>query len=172
MSAIWFAALTGDELLQARRAQGELAIANLPRVESGALPESGPFTVSFKFEPQRELVLVNGTVSGNIRVRCERCLESMRVAVDSDVRVALANGNSTDEPPDGYEIITMTDGQIRLVDLVEDEVLLAVPLVARHVDGQCGTLAGLLEQLRASATDETKSSPFAGLDELMRNKRN
>ena len=171
MSAIWFAALTGDELLKTRSLSDELAVASLARVKSVAMEDSGPFAVRFAFEPQQGLVLVTGTVSGHINVRCERCLESLCIEVDSELRVALDDGGSNEGLPAGYETISMTDGQVRLAELVEDEVLLAVPLVARHEDGQCGALAKQLEQLRASPASKATTSPFAGLDKLMRNKR-
>ncbi len=172
MSAIWFAALTRDELLQAGSLSGELAVANLPRVESVVLTGSGPFSVRFAFEPRQGRVLASGTVSGRLFVRCERCLDRMEVEVDSDVSVALTGDDAPAGQPDGYESVLMPDGTVRLFELVEDEILLAVPLVARHEAGQCGALAERLEKLRAGPEKDGTSTPFAGLDELMRGKRN
>lgn len=172
MSAIWFAALNRDELLQARRLRDELSVADLPRVNAVALGDGGPVTVSFEFEALDDRLLVSGTVAGRLFVRCERCLERMRIDIDSDVAVALTELEPAGEQPDDYEPVVMTDGTVRLFELVEDEILLAVPLVARHELGQCGALAERLEQLRAQAASEATTSPFAGLDALLRDKRN
>ena len=61
----------------------------------------------------------------------------------------------------GIEPVLAPDGRIALRDLVEEELLLVVPLVPRHEDeADCGRVA--------SDEADVRQTPFAGLGELLK----
>ena len=170
MSAIWFqktefARLVGEGVA----IDTELSICELPRVAAAALPGSGPFQVRFEFKTsQNNIVLVDGALSGQLKLRCQRCLDEMDVEIDSSLRLALlVHENQLELIPEDYEPLTIPAGEVRIVDLIEDEILLALPIAAKHTKDDCGTLNENVKSLRAS-TEPEKTAPFAGLAEMMR----
>jgi uncharacterized protein len=76
-------------------------------------------------------------VHGEVRVICQRCLKPLAVAVDSESSLVLArNDGEADEiesrlDDDSVDVI-VGSGAMDIMMLVEDEVLLALPLSPRH----------------------------------------
>lgn len=102
-------------------------------------------------------------VAAGLRLTCKRCLEAVGVEVHEDVTLWLARSQSeldaqplTAEGPDG--IVATKDMAVR--DLVEDQLLLALPYAPRH--GNCSA--------RSSAAPVMRQTPFAGLRGMLRGK--
>lgn len=78
-------------------------------------------------------------VQGQVEMTCQRCLGTMRHAVEIDRMVYLARTEleleRLDDMPDSDAILV--GERVDLVDLIEDEVLLGLPLAAMHEAGQC-----------------------------------
>ncbi|MFP5417555.1 MAG: YceD family protein [Gammaproteobacteria bacterium] len=79
------------------------------------------------------------TVQGRVEMTCQRCLGAMQHAIEIDRAVYLARTGleleRLDDMPDSDAILV--DERLDLVGLVEDEVLLDLPLAAMHEAGQC-----------------------------------
>jgi len=79
------------------------------------------------------------TVSGQVEMTCQRCLGSMQYVVEIDRMVYLARTEveleRLDAMPDSDAILV--GETLSLVDVVEDEVLLGLPLAAMHAEGEC-----------------------------------
>jgi uncharacterized protein len=100
-------------------------------------------------------------VAASLRVTCRRCLEAVDVALREDVTLWLARSQSeidaqplTAEGPDG--IVAAKDMAVR--DLVEDQLLLALPYAPRHED--CSA--------QGKAAPVERQMPFAGLRGMLR----
>ena len=78
-------------------------------------------------------------VHGEVELTCQRCLGGMQHAIEIDRVVFLARNETElerlDALPDSDAI--MVGESLNLVDLVEDEVLLGLPLAAMHAEGKC-----------------------------------
>jgi uncharacterized protein len=102
-------------------------------------------------------------VSGTLQLLCQRCLEAMPFEVGSDETLLLAASleEIDAEPADAHaadRVVAGRDMPVR--DLVEDELILAVPYAPRHES--CTA--------RPSPDAEAKQSPFAGLRGLLHGK--
>ena len=79
------------------------------------------------------------TVHGQVELTCQRCLGGLQHTVQIERVVLLARNEAElerlDELPDSDAILL--EETLNLVDLVEDEVLLGLPLAAMHEEGQC-----------------------------------
>ena len=79
------------------------------------------------------------TVHGLVTLTCQRCLTGMQHAIEIDRMVYLARSEAEaerlDELPDGDAILV--GERLSLLELVEDEVLLGLPLAAMHAEGKC-----------------------------------
>jgi len=83
--------------------------------------------------------LVLGEAQVNVTMRCERCLDGVDVALNSEINVLIKpnednlpeNPVTADESPDFHEF----DGKLlTLSELIEEELLLVMPLVPKHED--------------------------------------
>ena len=79
------------------------------------------------------------TVSGEVELTCQRCLGGMQHVVEIEHMLQLARNEAElerlDALPDSDAILV--GETLNLVDLVEDEVLLSLPLAAMHAEGKC-----------------------------------
>jgi uncharacterized protein len=119
--------------------------------------------------------LLEGAVQGEIELVCQRCLGPLRQPVSVALKLALVPEGQSPAVPAGFEAWEMPDEQQRpprVRDLVEDEVMLALPLIARHASrAECGTLSPLLtDEAAGEAASESgeggRDNPFAVLKGL------
>jgi DUF177 domain-containing protein len=102
-------------------------------------------------------------VSGTLSLRCQRCLEAMPLEVNTDETLVLAAtlAEIHAEPGDAHAPDRVVAGkEMSLRDLIEDELILAVPYAPRH---ESCSAAGADE-----AAGQAKALPFAGLRGMMR----
>ena len=99
------------------------------------------------------------SVAGRLMLRCQRCLEAMSHPLDVTARLLLVSPGQPwpeDEmAEDGFDAI-VAEKDMALLPLIEEEVLLALPLVPRHE--AC--------EPPAPTHDEREPSPFAVLAEF------
>jgi uncharacterized protein len=123
--------------------------------------------------------LLEGAVQGEVELVCQRCLGPLRQPVHLALRLALVPEGQSLAIPAGFEAWEMPGEQQRpprVRDLVEDEVILALPLIARHDRrADCERLSPLLTaETGGAAGDEAadergdvgRDNPFAVLKGL------
>jgi uncharacterized protein len=116
--------------------------------------------------------IVSGHVSAMLPLRCQRCFETYTLEVDAPISLALVEGiDEAAALPGHYEPLLVEERLIRPADLIEDELILAVPAIPRHEEGRCqppaGTLAEAAEGMDEECGDaQGKRRPFAVLASL------
>ena len=79
------------------------------------------------------------SVRGDVEMQCQRCLKPVSVAVDSDRLLYLAASEADADrleaalADEDIEVI-VADQNLDLAGVVEDEVLLSLPIVPMHAD--------------------------------------
>jgi uncharacterized protein len=115
------------------------------------------------------LVLVDGRMEGSLRVTCQRCLEPVDIRVAREIRVALVKAGDDTAVAEGFETWPLEQDTVTVRSLLEDELLLALPLVTVHADSAaCGELANRLLDLSAESAPAAQDHPFAVLKKLKR----
>lgn len=106
-------------------------------------------------------------LSGSMMLQCQRCLDGVEFRVDSFSRLRLVPAGEPwgdeDLEDDSYEALEL-DGLLNTRTLVEDEVLLSLPIIPLHE--QCGVPA--VVEGGAADPDSGVKSPFAALGKLKR----
>jgi uncharacterized protein len=149
---------------------GTLALSSLPRlVESLRNPagEAG-FKLIFARDPEGRGVLT-GEIEARLILTCQRCLGAMTLAVRSPLSLALVSG--LDEAlllPEELDPLLVPEEPLRLRDLIEDELLLALPQIARHEPGECDSGQGQVEKGEEAQGGAGGPHPFAILGALSR----
>lgn len=171
------------EDLVARQAQLEFCfpVASLPRLASLAAAADGPVTEPLP-ELQAALAFQPGTeghpqlhliVGGSVVVACQRCLKALDWPVNVDVRLTMVRMDREAEAlADPLDVLLLANGELLPDEVVEDEILAALPLAPRHGEGQhCVAPAGwdargLSVSGEAEAAEPTRR-PLAGLAALL-----
>jgi DUF177 domain-containing protein len=165
------AATRGLEVLrlarQGAQLDGELAWDALPRLVAAVSTPDGTgvhYSVEFAVDADGGL-RIEGECSAQVVLRCQRCMGDVTVKVVAPVQVAVTQGaeewRRLDPGVDPVELDE--DGRIDLESLLEDELLLALPLVPMHEDADCHAGDAQEEQHGDEAF-----RPFAALDGLIR----
>ncbi|MET0535475.1 MAG: YceD family protein [Steroidobacter sp.] len=152
--------------------------ADLPRLSEAGGREGSSVGANFQFTHFEGRPAVSGELHGAVVLTCQRCMQAVSVDVDDGFQVLIVEEERNDEPG-GYEPVIAKASRFDLRWLVEEQVLLALPLVPMHESQDCAESAvaassmGDDETLRddetdESADDEVRQQPFRNLRELMR----
>jgi len=121
-----------------------------------------------RFSRRKDLTVINGRIRTVFALDCQRCLESMSVTIDEPYELVFVQDEDRAEAlPDPLDPVILDEhGQIHVVDLFEDEVMLHVPAFPRHEDlSACKELKTEFGDLPADV-EEGKPNPFAALKDL------
>ncbi len=111
------------------------------------------------------------SVTADVTLLCQRCLSPLQWPVKSVGRAALvATVAEAERVPAELETVLAPEHRISIRDLVEEDLLLGLPLVPRHANDDCaGDRAGTLEGHGSAAEPAAETQrPFAQLSELLK----
>jgi uncharacterized protein len=144
----------------------EFPIAAFARLRDRLAETGGTAAVRAEFRRHGEVPTAELAVKARVVLECQRCLGPMPQELESVARLAFAPEDAPGVPPD-YEAIGGSPHRVDLASLVEDELLLSLPLLAVHGPGEaCGT-PGTPRETRDEKAREMRR-PFAGLKDLMK----
>ncbi len=148
-------------------------LGHFPRLsESLAEGASGVAEGCVSFGRERGLPVARVRVSAAPQLVCQRCLQPVAVPVQSDLNVLLVGSlERADALAPGCEAVVIEGGRVVPRDLVEEELLLGLPLVPRH-EASDSCPEAFEESGPVAATqpppEPDKQTPFAGLAQLLR----
>lgn len=166
------AAAVIDTLEFARGGQqlrGSLAVVDLKRLEDILFDTAG--TLAYVLRGSRDArnrPQIEVEVEGVLHLQCQRCLGLLEYeATVTNTLVVVPAGAQPDEELDDPEApdVIEANPELGVSGLVEDEVLLSLPLAPRHPEGTCRS------RLDHQEDAAQKPSPFAQLAELKRPQR-
>ena len=147
--------------------EGFTSLAKMDRLAAVLENRAGTVETQLDFgKDSQGIRFVHGTIRTELPLICQRCLEVMHYPVDLSLSLALvASVEQADRLPEGYEPLVLDSSTLSLTTLVEDELLLALPIVAMHPDSECSI------ETPVSADDDKddipgKPHPFASLAQL------
>lgn len=155
-------------MVSARRSfEGTLPVASLSRL--GGMLASADGMLQFELDFGRDelgISFVDVRVTAALSLICQRTLEPFVLPITVDTRLGLIRQEQEEAglPPDCEPLLVPEDGRLSLADVMEDELLLALPLVPVNPDS---TLPDeIISQDPDPAGDGLAESPFAVLREL------
>lgn len=151
-----------SRMVQARRSfHGTLPLASLGRLRESLAAADG--VADYDLEFGRDELGVDYLalhVKAELPLVCQRTLEVYRQPVEIDQRMGLiASEHEEAALPPGYEPLMVTDGEIRPADVIEDELILALPVVPLKP----GAPLDWNEEPDTAPAEEETPSPFAVL---------
>lgn len=126
------ATLDGRRMVAERRVfAGSLPLAGMSRLREDLAETGGEARFELEFgRDELGLDEVHVRVTAELPLQCQRTLETFFHPVEVDTRLGLID-NERDEAalPPGVEPLILADGTLEPAAVIEDELLLAVPLV-------------------------------------------
>jgi uncharacterized protein len=140
-------------------------VADLPEARHAQVSAGLAFATSADGRPQLSLHL-----QAQLMLPCQRCLQPFTWLLDETVELELAGteeqAQASTAPMDA--LVAGPEG-LDLPTVLEDEIIAALPLSARHPAG--ATCAVVLPLVEAQEDEATPVRPFAGLSALLRQQR-
>jgi uncharacterized protein len=156
------------EVAQGGRFEGEIELSDLKRLGellytdgSGGLDRK--ITVNFEFtRSEFDTPLLAGHLQTRLTLECQRCLQPMELPLSLDFSL-LVDASDDMVRQGGRDTLYSEDGYIDIAEVIEDEIILALPLVAMHDDTECNSNW----QVAATAAEPAeRENPFAVLQQL------
>jgi len=154
-----------------RSFEGELPLSVFDRLSGDLASTRGNAAYKVRFgTDERGHGFAEGRVRTELPLMCQRCLKPYSMAVERRWRIVLMDDPAEEELLDeGEDAFLVTDRGMKLSDLVEDELILAMPVVPMHPGGACDAPApGEADSPPEAVEDDATQKPFTGLSRLKR----
>ncbi len=152
-----------------RELRGEAALAGFDRLLEG-LPEQPERKVSWSLAGETDKLgrrFMSLRADAVVTLECQRCLQPFDLQLTAESRLELLESESeiededTEEDPDAPDRVAGSS-HFDVLELVEDELILALPYVPKHE--VCPSLPDALKSAEGGDTD--RPSPFSVLAKL------
>ncbi|NIL92977.1 MAG: hypothetical protein GTO71_00705 [Woeseiaceae bacterium] len=141
--------------------EGDLETLDPDKLPSGWRETQATGQLRFGFaDAQEALPQLEGEVSATIDVVCQRCLEPLSLPLAVELKLLFAADEAVDGGDD-FEVWELDEESIRPLDVVEEALIMALPLAAMHDNEKCRSPD------EAEAGESVTIRPFAALKSQM-----
>jgi uncharacterized protein len=159
---------------------------HFPRLSGILVSDQPQLDIRLKFDLHGGKPVIHGTLHGRVDLVCQRCMRPMQIEIDESISLTVGKPeddigaaqieieNEMSETDDWYADPT----RLNVVELVEEQVILALPLVPKHEDeSDCVVVQSNSSKARGKpakplgidgeSTRADTQRPFANLRELL-----
>jgi len=148
-----------------RRFDGQVPLAQLTRLQGLVADSEGECAYSLEFSRDDILQVsyVELSIDTALPLTCQRSMQRFLLPVKLVQKLGLIRDEDEESslPEDFEALLVPEDGQLRPLDLVEDELVLAVPVVPLSPDGE-----PVEADWAPTEEEKNKVNPFAALASL------
>jgi len=118
---------------------GTVKVAEMQRLNSMFDAGDDRVTVDLQFGvDEQRITFINGHLKATLPLTCQRCLEPFKYEIMSDFSVGIVNTlDEANALPGHYEPALTKEGHLALRELIEDEIILNLPIIPRHEVDVC-----------------------------------
>jgi uncharacterized protein len=143
--------------------EGVIALDELSRLTEMLKSDQAEIQVRFTFsDSEYDRSMVKGHVIAELSIECQRCLKPVLQLVELDFEL-LIDASDNIVQISGVDTLYSEDGNIDIFDVVEDELILGLPLVALHESGRCNEYWHVSDDVQ---TETDRENPFLVLKKL------
>lgn len=163
---------TRKAFLQEGTIGGEVSLDKLPRFLEGLANDAGTVSVELSFDlNESKQRIISGHLRAEVEVVCQRCLEPAAIALADDIKLALLKDEAAAESLDPeLDPWICEDYKLDIATLVEEQLILCMPLVSYHSSGDCisskSYVAGQAGPEGLAQSVQAEANPFAVLESL------
>lgn len=150
-------------MIAARRSfEGSLSFRDMPRLRESLANDAGVARYRIEFDRDAlQVPYIGLKVDARLALECQRTLEVFEQPVAIDERLGLI-AKEEDEAalPPGYEPLLTASGEVNLAEVIEDELILALPVVPVKPGFEAE------DATYSASPPESETNPFAALAAL------
>lgn len=144
-----------------KRLCGQVPLARMPRLCTSLQRIDGHVDVDLQFDRDAErLARMTGTAQALLVFSCQRCLEPVALEVCAEVNVVLLAPGERVVLQARQESTEVVGGSMPLTEMVEDELILSLPITPMHEESECRAVRTRQESPRVRQEED---NPFAVL---------
>ncbi len=151
--------------------KGKCLIKQFKRLKSVLASEQGEAMVTLKFDRAGPIPFVIGQISVEMQFKCQRCMNTMSKEMDIHFKLGFVqNDTQMERLPEEYEPYLLTTDENHLLDMLEEEILLALPLVPTHESDCSEYLQKQISEQNVeveTAEEKDRENPFSVLKDLL-----
>lgn len=120
--------------------QGTLRIQDMQRLRTSLADDDGKVFVKIQFGVDEQGIrFLSWHLETELKLQCQRCMEPFVYGIIGDFMSAVVNSEEEAQKlPEAYEPVQVDeDGMITILDMVEDELIIGLPIVPRHEQKDC-----------------------------------
>jgi len=152
-----------------RHLEGSIPLSKMSRIAEQATELRGDVSVSIDCSMGEDRVrALRGHIKAIVPMQCQRCMDEVEIPVDSHFALGVVDSEVFAEKlPEEYEpLMIEEDEKLFLQELIEDELILALPIVAMHPKEECKAGHTTEDDANLVQQESRQESPFAILKDL------
>ena len=152
----------------ATRYRVDVPFAQFTRLRGLLHDDNGSVVATFGFSRRKDYIVVSGRLGTTYTLQCQRCLNSLSLPIDEPFELVFVDSEAAAQRlPTEFDPVVLDDtGQIHIVDMLEDELLLLLPAIARHDESVGCPLAGGVQENHGEQERTRRHNPFEALKDL------
>lgn len=149
---------------QQGKLKGYMPLRQLTTLVADCRDDSGNLVADLQLDMQGRWPVMTGTLNAQVTLTCQRCLEAVDVVLQARPMLGFVQSEeAVEQLPESLEPYLFEEEEIPLAEVLEQELILALPIVAYHeqcqpVDYDSGD--------KPATGDEEKPNPFKVLEQL------
>ncbi len=150
--------------------ESDIPLADFPRLQEALASKRATIHVKVAIKKgEQQQVLMYLTIVASMELVCQRCLELMTFSTNATYQYMFIRDERDNVMlPEGYDVLEVaTKDPFNLKVLVEDELLLALPIIPTHEINECQQPAATLKA-EPIESEVIRSNPFSVLAQLKR----
>jgi uncharacterized protein len=118
---------------------GVSPLAEMSRLRPSMSSEGAVASAQFQFGTDEQGVcFLSGHVEAVLMLECQRCMEPFEYAIITDFALGVVHTlEESKQLPEQYDPVLVQDGQLALRELIEDELILNLPIIPKHAPESC-----------------------------------
>jgi len=124
---------------QARMLKGKVPISELQRFGAMLVDVDGNIDLDLSFSKGKQgRTLILGRARVTVGLICQNCMQAFRESLDCDINFQIVSNDREHELfEDDVDTVVCENIEISLADLIEDELIMSVPMIPRHSENEC-----------------------------------
>lgn len=114
--------------------KGTISLSELPRLTDLLYQNDGVVEVALSFgKDHKNYYYIKGHITAELSLKCQRCLEPVSYKINTDFNLSpIKDVKMAETLPEHYEPVLLNDKTLLLSEIIEEEIILNLPMVAKH----------------------------------------
>jgi len=154
--------------------KGIIPLTGMGRLADSLCHQNGEVEIDLAFDIDSQgCKVLRGHLKTSLALECQRCMKAVATPIETIVSLAFVDSEATGKQlPGEYDPYILDEPTVVLRELVEDELILALPIVTFHPEEECtvAVLQPVEETDIPQPAEEKRPNPFSGLAGLKKTK--